>query len=94
MTTGEYAFHCTIHPDTMTGTLEVLDAGAPVPRPEISLKVKSKKLGKVVKSGKLKVRVSAGEPTLAENIKLKGRKGKKAVTKAKKLNLPAAAPRR
>jgi hypothetical protein len=87
---GTYPFHCSIHP-VMRGefSTEAGRPGDPVPRPEISLKLKSKKLEKVVKSGKLKVKVSAGEPTMAENIKLKGRKGKKAVTKAKKLNLAA-----
>jgi plastocyanin len=85
---GTYAFTCTLHPSMQAEF--IVDNSRPtdpVPRPEISLKLKSKKLEKVVESGKLKVRVSAGEPTPAENIKLKGRKGKKAVTKAKKLNL-------
>ena len=87
---GSYPFHCSIHP-VMRGefSTEAGRPGDPVPRPEISLKVKSKKLAKVVKSGKLKVKVSAGEPTMAENIKLKAKKGKKGISKGKKLNLAA-----
>jgi plastocyanin len=90
---GIYPFVCTIHPG-MEGAYQVFeDRGAttPLPRPEISLKVKSKKLGKVVDSGKLKVKVEAAEPTMAENIALKAKKGKKGITKAKKLNLAAGA---
>jgi plastocyanin len=89
---GSYAFTCTIHP-SMQGEFMVdnIRPADPVPRPEISLKLKSKKIEKVVKSGKLKVKVEAAEPTMAENIKLKAKKGKKAITKAKSLNLAAGA---
>jgi hypothetical protein len=87
-----YPFHCSIHPNMRDEF--VVDDGRPappVPRPEISLKVKSKKLGKVVNSGKLKVKVEAAEPTMADGIKLKAKKGKKGISKGKKLNLAAAA---
>jgi plastocyanin len=87
---GFYDFNCTIHPGTMTGTLEVHDTpSGPVSRPEISLKVKSRKLGKVVDSGRLKVKVRAEGPTAAQDISLKAKKGKKGITKGKKLNLAA-----
>jgi plastocyanin len=90
LTVGSYAFTCTIHP-SMQASFVIDDTRGtdPVPRPEISLKVKSKKLAKVVESGKLKVKVEAAEPTRAENIKLKAKKGKKGITKAKQLNLAA-----
>ena len=89
LTTGNYAFRCTIHP-VMEGTLTVDEARGPaLPRPDISLKVKSKKLAKVVDSGKLQVKVKAADPTRAENVTLKAKKGKKGITKAKKLNLAA-----
>jgi plastocyanin len=77
-----YVFHCTIHPSTMESTLTVNpSASGPLPRPEISLRVKSKKLEKVVKSGKLKVKVSAAQPTDAEGIELKAKKGRKTIAK-------------
>jgi plastocyanin len=86
---GIYDFECTIHPN-MEGTLTVNEFPAgPVARPEISLKVKSKKLEKVVKSGKLKVQVSAAEPTDAEGISLQASKGRKTITKSLKLDLAA-----
>jgi hypothetical protein len=89
---GSYPFTCTIHPSMQDEFF--VDNGRPtdpVPRPEISLKVKSKKLGKVVNSGKLKVKVSAEGPTPAEDISLKAKKGKKGITKGKKLNLAVGA---
>jgi hypothetical protein len=89
---GTYAFTCTIHPN-MQGDF-VVESGRPtepVARPAITLKVKSKKLAEVVDSGKLKVKVSAEGPTPAEEISLKAKKGKKKITKGKKLNLAADA---
>jgi hypothetical protein len=77
-----YDYVCTIHPGTMQGTLTITDSlEGPDPRPEISLKIKSKKLEKVVKSGKLKVAVSAAEPTDAEGVSLSAKKGRKGITK-------------
>jgi plastocyanin len=86
---GMYDFHCSIHPN-MQATLTVFDVGGePVPRPEISLKIKSKKLGKVVKSEKLKVKVEAAEPTFAENVSLTAKKGQKKISKRLDFNLAA-----
>jgi plastocyanin len=88
---GEYGFRCTIHPDTMQATLEITGAvgSDPLPRPAIEVKVQSKKLEKVVDSRKLKVEVSAAEPTDAEGISLQAKKGKKTITKKKRLDLGA-----
>jgi hypothetical protein len=87
-----YPFHCSIHPNMRDEF--VVDDGRPappVPRPEILLKIKSKKLGKVVDSGKLKVKVQSEGPTAAQDISLKAKKGKKGITKGKKLSLAAGA---
>jgi plastocyanin len=89
LTAGVYDFHCRIH-SNMHATLTVLDsAQGAAPRPSIDVKVKSKKLEKVVSSGKLKVKVSAGEPTDAEGISLQGSKGRKKITKQANLDLAA-----
>jgi plastocyanin len=87
---GTYDFLCTIHPN-MEGTLTINDfpGGSPVPRPEIDVKVKSKKLEKVVKSGKLKVKVSAAGPTDADDVLLTAKKGAKGITKRARLNVNA-----
>jgi plastocyanin len=87
LSTDDYPFRCTIHPSTMTGTLEVLNAGVPETRPAISLRIKSKKLEKVVKSGKLKVRVSAADPTRAEGVSITAKKGAKSIAKRASLNV-------
>jgi plastocyanin len=85
---GDYDFLCTIHP-AMQGTLTVGPFSGPIPRPEIDVKVKSKKLGKVVKSGKLKVKVTAGEPTDADGVSVTAKKGAKGITKKARLNVDA-----
>jgi hypothetical protein len=85
-----YDFICTIHPGTMQGTLTITDsAEGPDPRPDVALKIKSKKLEKVVDSGKLKVKVSASEPTDADRVTLSAKKGAKGITKRATLNLNA-----
>ena len=88
---GEYDFVCTIHPSEMQATLNVIDnpSGGPLARPEIALKVKSKKLEKVVKSGKLKVKVSAPGSTDADGVSLSAKKGRKGITKKANLNVNA-----
>jgi plastocyanin len=89
LATGSYDFHCSLHPSEMQATLVVTTNGTPVPRPEISLKVRSKTLEKVVKSGKLKVKVEAGEPTDADGVSLSAKKGRKGITKTANLDLNA-----
>jgi plastocyanin len=90
---GLYDFHCSIHPN-MQATLTVFEVGGePVSRPEISLKVKSKKLERVVKSEKLKVKVEAAEPTFAENVSLTAKKGQKRISKRLDFNLAAGGSR-
>jgi plastocyanin len=63
LTTGEYAFYCSVHPE-MQGKITVTSAGTPVPRPGsgggggATLKASAAKLSSVRRSGQLTVRVS------------------------------------
>jgi plastocyanin len=58
---GSYTFTCTIHPATMQATLNV--SGQPLPRPTINLTIASRKLEKVLKKGKIAVKVTTtGNP--------------------------------
>ena len=51
LSTGDYAFFCTIHPSTMSGTLHVSANGTPVPRPQATLKLKRKSLSTAIRRG-------------------------------------------
>ena len=83
LTTGSYAFLCTIHP-TMTGTLNVSTAGTPLPRPapdtrapELSAAVRRTTLARVSRSGRLTVNVRLDEAarlTLRATARLGGRR--------------------
>jgi plastocyanin len=48
---GAYPFICTVHPSTMSGTLQVSANGAPQARPSATLGVTVRKLSKVLKQG-------------------------------------------
>ena len=78
--TGSYAFICTIHPATMSGTLNV--AGTSLARPELSLEVKSGKLARVLRSGEVKVKakVSGGS---GEEAEVTAAVGKREIAKPK-----------
>lgn len=83
LTTGSYAFLCTIHP-TMTGTLNVSTAGTPLPRPapdtrapEVSAVVRRSTLARVSRSGRLAVNVvldEAASLTLRATARVAGRR--------------------
>jgi Copper binding proteins, plastocyanin/azurin family len=51
LTAGAYTFYCTLHPTQMQATLVVTSNGTPQARPSATLKVRSKKIGKVSKKG-------------------------------------------
>jgi plastocyanin len=83
LTTGSYAFICTIHP-TMTGTLNVSTAGTPLPRPapdtrapELAAAVRRTTLARASRSGRLTVNVRLDEAarlTLRATARVGGRR--------------------
>lgn len=84
LTTGSYAFECTIH-TTMQGTLTVSANGTPAVRPadttkpRITLAFPSQKLAAIVKAKKVNVRVTVDEPA-ATLVTVSTRIGSKTVT--------------
>lgn len=54
---GSYPFICTVHPSTMSATLNV-NAGTPLPRPDVELKVKTKSLDQALRKAEIKVKVT------------------------------------
>jgi plastocyanin len=77
LVTGTYPFVCTVHPG-MDATLEVTSSGEPVPRPdppELKLKVVSSDLQRVVRDGRLKVRVRSTAATVKLVAKAKRKLG-------------------
>jgi plastocyanin len=89
LTPGNYPFLCTIHGPSMSGTLVVTGSGTPQARPEITLKVISRKLAKVATKGKLLIEVSAA--TRSDDVSVEAKLGKTSLGKAGGLNLAAGA---
>jgi len=79
VTTGDYAFFCTVHPTTMNGTLHVTGAGTALPRPQATLSLKSKSLSKAIKKGVL---VSINTTTKVDGATLTAKLGKTTIGKA------------
>lgn len=76
LVTGTYPFVCSIHPG-MEATLEVTSAGTPVARPaapEVKVKVASKDLQRVVRKGKLKLRVISTKASVKLAVRAKAGK--------------------
>jgi plastocyanin len=73
---GDYAFTCTLHAG-MASSLKV--TGTPLPRPTVEITILSKKLDKVVSSGKLKVKTA----TSATAVDLVAKLGAKTIGSAK-----------
>jgi plastocyanin len=86
LTAGTYSFICTIH-SGMTADLVVTGNGAPVARPDVSVKVVSSDLDKVVSSRKLKVKLTAAAQS--DGISVIARKGARKL--ASKTNVDLAA---
>jgi plastocyanin len=87
---GTYRFVCTIHP-AMTADLVVTGNGSPLARPAVDLKVVSKKLHRVVGSGKLKVKVSAS--AASSDVALTARKGARKLGSKRNIDLAAGGSR-
>jgi plastocyanin len=79
LSSGNYAFLCTIHPTTMNGTLSVTGAGTPLSRPQAALSLKSKSLAKAIKKGIL---VSIEASTKIDGVTLTAKLGKVTIGKA------------
>jgi plastocyanin len=90
LTPGTYRFVCTIHPE-MTADLVVSGNGTPLARPDVDLKLVSKKLHKVLGSGKLVVKVSAS--AASNDVVLTARKGARKLGSKRNIDLAAGASR-
>jgi plastocyanin len=53
LTTGDYAFFCSVHPTEMNATLRITGAGTPQARPQIALSIRTKTIAKALKKGLL-----------------------------------------
>ena len=82
---GTYRFFCTVHPTEMTGQLIV----TPRASPTVAVKVLSKKVGQVSKSGKVKVKLTG--LLASRGVTVTARVGKRKLGTAKGIDLSAGA---
>ena len=87
LTSGSYPFLCTIHGSSMSGTLNVSSAGAPQPRPQITLKLSSRKIEKVAKQGRLQVSITSS--ARSDDASVTAKLGKLTIARAPDLSLVA-----
>jgi len=80
---GTYRFFCTVHPTEMTGQLVVTPSASPT----VAVKVLSKKVGQVSKSGKVKVKLTG--LLASRSVSVTARVGKKKLGTAKGIDLSA-----
>jgi plastocyanin len=92
LTTGSYAFFCTVHPLTMTANLQVSALGAPVARPKVDVLLANGKLEKIAKKGKVQATVKA--LTKSDGIALELALGKSVIATQKAFNLAAGQQRK
>jgi plastocyanin len=83
---GDYAFFCTVHPTTMSGTLHITGNGTPQARPTASVKVQSRKLAKVNKKG---VQVAITSSAKVDGASLVAKLGKATIGKLSGVSLSA-----
>jgi plastocyanin len=80
LSTGDYAFFCSVHPTTMNGTLHVTGAGTPLPRPQVNnLKLKTKTIAKAIKKG---LRLTMTPNMQIDGVALIAKLGKSTIGKA------------
>jgi plastocyanin len=82
---GTYRFFCTVHPTQMTGQLVVTPSASPT----VAVKVLSRKVGQVSKSGKVKVKLTG--LLASRGISVSARVGKRKLGTAKGIDLSAGA---
>lgn len=87
VTSGSYPFLCTIHGSSMSGTLNVSSAGTPRSRPQITLKLSSRKIAKVAKQGRLGVAITSS--ARADDGSVTAKLGKATIARASGLSLRA-----
>lgn len=92
LTTGSYAFICTVHPLSMTANLQVSALGAAVARPKIDVLLGKGKLDAIAKKGKLQTTVKA--LTKSDGIALELALGKTVIASQKSFNLAAGQQRK
>ncbi len=76
---GDYAFYCTVHPTTMSGTLHITSSGAPQARPSSSIKVARRNLKQTIKKG---LKLNMTPTTRVEGVTLTAKLGKTTIAKA------------
>lgn len=86
LSAGDYAFFCTVHPTTMSGTLHVTGNGMPQARPSATLSLRSKKISKATKKGLL---VAISTTAKVDGVSLVAKLGKAVIGKADGLSLSA-----
>lgn len=94
---GDYDFYCTFHAGSMLATLHVDDApeGEAVPRPDLTVELLSRRLAAVRRSGAVRARVSAAEPTAARDVYVKAVKSGRTLTRTRRVGmLPAGSARK
>jgi plastocyanin len=70
LTQGSYPFFCSVHPN-MEATLQVTGAGTPVARPRIAVRILTRKLKRVRRTGKVAVRIRALTQSNGASLRLK-----------------------
>jgi plastocyanin len=88
LTAGTYAFFCNVHPFEMSANLVVTNGGTPVPRPAIDVAILGRTIDKVLRKGRLAVRLQA--QTQSDDVKLELRLGKKVIGSKANIDIGAS----